>query len=258
MPLTDKNYYIIHTPPIIAAAANGSVTTNITDKISGKPHTVTITSNQINLSTIYYSDIITSTTLVTSYGTAPISGTYTIPNAGSSIYQLSKEISDRLMSFINDVQLFKECLDTTKKGTPRCTDVFDTTTITSESIFPLYNTTVQVNRNQVMSDVNFPYRNKHLLQQSYDLTNLINTFNTILGNISRQSDLPDDNYASIKTMYDNNLKLRNELDQKLGEIYKYKDSRIMQSQYNLDRIVYTNVILTILATSMIYIVFSKL
>jgi len=257
MPLTDTIYYIIDTPPIVSG---NNVIQNITIQLSGKINRITKTNDQININTIYYSDIITNRAFVTNPGNGVISGTYTISAQGLSIYQLSKEISDRLMSFIYDVQLFKECLDRTKQTTSRCSDVFDITTISSEITFPLYNTTVQVNRNRVMSDVNFPYRNKHLLQQSYDLTNLINNFNIILDSIrtSNTNVNPNDNYADIKTIYDNNVKLRNELDQKLGEIYKYKDSRIMQSQYNLDKTVYTNVILTILATSMIYIVFSKL
>jgi len=54
------------------------------------------------------------------------------------------------------------------------------------------------------------------------------------------------------------LSMRNELDMKLSDIYKYNDSRIVQSEHSLDRAVYTNVVLTILATSLIYIVLIKL
>ena len=55
-----------------------------------------------------------------------------------------------------------------------------------------------------------------------------------------------------------NVKLRADLDLKLGEIFEYNDSKIVKSKLNLDATVYTGVLWSILATSLAYFVFVKL
>jgi hypothetical protein len=52
--------------------------------------------------------------------------------------------------------------------------------------------------------------------------------------------------------------MRNDLDNKLREIYEYKSSNIVKSRNDLDATVYSGVAWTILATSIAYIVFTKL
>jgi len=258
MPLDQRIYYIIDTPVVDTSFIE------LYTSYGGTPNINTINKN--NRSTIYYSDIVTATVFDVNTRPANVSGipttyfpliAYATPDNpyrisdALNIYDLSKELSNRLINFINDIQLVNRCNSFISPNTNAipddCQDTFDGYSSNNgidNTKLPLYVRTV----------MNTTNRKKHLPQQSYDLNNLIIKYDTIIGSIQQNTE----NYDQIKRMHDNNVALRNELDQKLGEIYKYKDSKIMQSQYNLDKTVYTNVLLTVLATSMIYVVFSRL
>jgi len=258
MPLDDRIYYIIDTPVVDTSFIELYTST------SGSPNINII--NKTTTSTIYYSDIVTARDFNVDVRPADVSGIPTTPfpsiayarsenpyiiSQALNIYDLSKELSNRLINFINDIQLVNRCnsfISPNRDAIPNdCQDTFDgyySNDGINNRKLPLYVRTV----------MNTTNRKKHLPQQSYDLNNLIIKYDTIISQIT----VSTEDYDEIKRMHDNNVALRNELDQKLGEIYKYKDSKIMQSQYNLDKTVYTNVLLTVLATSMIYVVFSRL
>lgn len=268
MSITDLNYYIIETPIVL----HNSIRTYNLDSNGS------LLSNDIKyntISTIYYSDIV-SPNVVTeckqfnisnNLNIQPLSVTptnnYTV-NGPYSLYHLSKYIANKLLVFSNDIQLVNKCNNTVTSQnamTSDCTATFKGYTTNSggvstnpPSTLPEYQEPIDI--------ANFPNRKKELSQQLNDINQLIITFKKILeywNNLpSTNSNADTDISKEILNNYQNMLALRNELDMKVGEIYRFNDSKIVQSEHSLDRIVYTNVILTILATSLIYIVLIKL
>ena len=99
-------------------------------------------------------------------------------------------------------------------------------------------------------------KQKQIIQESNDINQLIRRFNEILTLMQKTSDTV--NYNELINQQKQNEYLRNELDRKLREIYEYRNTNIVQSQYNLDNTVYTGVLWSILATSLAYFVFIKL
>jgi len=66
------------------------------------------------------------------------------------------------------------------------------------------------------------------------------------------------NYNTNLATYNNNIKLRNDLDQKMVELYNGDQSIAMYQKKSVDSVVYANILWTILATSLIYYVFVKI
>jgi hypothetical protein len=66
------------------------------------------------------------------------------------------------------------------------------------------------------------------------------------------------NYDDIIKMYNNNVRLRKNLDQKMSELYNGDQTIAMYQKKSLDSVVYANILWTVLATSLIYYVFVKI
>jgi hypothetical protein len=167
-----------------------------------------------------------------------------------TIFDLSTYISNLLNNFIADLKIVNKCniyLTTNSNTNSNCNDTFQG-----------YANGSQVNTSQLplyqYSAMNKTNRAKHLHQQSNDLNNLLTTYKNIIQTIPKT----ENKYENITQQYQQIISLRNDLDMKLNEIYKTTDSKYVHSQYNLNQTVYTNVLLTILATSMIYIVLTKM
>jgi len=61
------------------------------------------------------------------------------------------------------------------------------------------------------------------------------------------------------TTYNNNIKnYRNDLDIKIRNLYNNRDGAMKNQKQQLDSTVYENILLTILATSIVYFVFIKI
>jgi hypothetical protein len=256
-PLTIKKYYIIETP--VVDQTNVS-TYNFKD---GSKMQNDLTQQKM---IVYYNDIITEPTPLVKNGTidptkidnsvAVIGGnTYNL-SPKYDVYGLSNYISNALVQFINDIQLFNQCnqyASPNKKAIPvNCQDTFQQYD-TNDNIKQNMNT-LPLYKEAVMSG----NRRKHLQQQLNDLNNIIRQFNTIIVSISSDPKLPKDQYNQILTLNNQNVNLRNNLDQKLGEIYEYHNSKIVGSKLYLDSTVYSGVLWSILATSLIYIMFTKM
>ena len=65
-------------------------------------------------------------------------------------------------------------------------------------------------------------------------------------------------YNTSVSRYNTNIKLRQELDMKMTELYNGDTSIAMYQKKSVDSVVYANVLWTILATSLIYYVFVKI
>ena len=102
---------------------------------------------------------------------------------------------------------------------------------------------------------------KEMDQRLEDLTNMLKNMEEILGKISRDQNIIQnypDRYEEIKTSYANINNLRNELNTKLRELNSGKDTKFGNSKLYLDSTVYTSVLWTILATSVLFYVFKRL
>jgi hypothetical protein len=124
------------------------------------------------------------------------------------------------------------------------------------------NDKIQMNMNRLplyKEEIMSQSRKKHLQQQLNDLNNLVTRFKSILDELLiGPNNLPNFDYDSIIQLNRENVQLRNDLDQKLGEIHEYNNSRIVNSKLQLDSSVYAGVLWSILATSLIYVMFTKL
>jgi hypothetical protein len=97
--------------------------------------------------------------------------------------------------------------------------------------------------------------NKTLCQRYHDLKNLARNFRTILSTKIQPITAPP---TPILTQVDNNSNLRVEIEKKLDNIYSNADSRELDSVRMLDSTVYTSVLWTVLATSVIFFMFKKM
>ena len=95
-------------------------------------------------------------------------------------------------------------------------------------------------------------RNKPLCQLVADLNNLITTFNTLINTSATPYDMTTK--TPISTIYNENINLRNELQREVDRIYGKKSN----SKLYLDSVVYTSVLWTILATTILFYIFKKL
>jgi len=101
---------------------------------------------------------------------------------------------------------------------------------------------------------------KSFCQQVNDISGLIQDLKTIYTTNWNYQTISDDIAANIETNYQRMLKLRNELDLKLQSLLNKTDNNNIQYQnkLQLDSTVYTTVLWTVLATSILYYVFIKI
>lgn len=95
-------------------------------------------------------------------------------------------------------------------------------------------------------------RNKPLCQLVADLNNLITTFNQLINTSANPYDMTTKN--PIYTIYNENINMRNDLQREIDRIYGKKSN----SKLYLDSVVYTSVLWTILATTILFYIFKKL
>lgn len=256
-PLTNKIYYIINTPIVDDSIL---YTYDKTDSGTKKVNTISK-----SYSEIYYSDIIYDSNLVTTtngvttanfdFGNAIYTSggnQYTLSQA-YNLYELSNYISNLMKKFIVDLQLVNQCNQyaTNTQAIPS----------NCQNTFKGYSDRTKIDRTKLpeyQSNVMSGHRKKHLHQQMNDLNNIITRYNAIIQSVANDSSIPKDQYNVLVQTNNINIKLRNDLDQKLGEIYEYSTSEIVRSRTDLDNTMYTGIMWSILATSLIYIIFTKL
>ena len=84
------------------------------------------------------------------------------------------------------------------------------------------------------------------------------SFKLIIASVANDSTIPKSQYNQLVRTNNINVKLRNDLDEKLGEIYEYNNSEIVRSRTNLDNTMYTGIMWGILATTLVVIIFAKM
>jgi len=90
-----------------------------------------------------------------------------------------------------------------------------------------------------------------------NISNIINAMNSARAPISQTT-----NYQSVHddilSDYEKVLKLRYELDMKVKQLYNPENSKIADFKYSYDSTIYSGIIISALATSMLYFVFTEL
>ncbi len=90
-------------------------------------------------------------------------------------------------------------------------------------------------------------------QMADDYKKIIDTINTVDNKLKYADD-----HDTIMEKYNDNLVLRNDLNSKINDLYYQEISKIGSSKLHLDSTVYTSVLWTILATTILFYVFKNL
>ena len=96
-----------------------------------------------------------------------------------------------------------------------------------------------------------------------ELTNAIDDMKTVLPNTGNNLDHPsnteyDASYKELKTNYSELVKMRNELDRKLADLYGAEDSVSNMYKSQLDSTIYASLLWSTLATTLIYYIFVQM
>uniref|UniRef100_A0A6C0JMU2 Uncharacterized protein n=1 Tax=viral metagenome TaxID=1070528 RepID=A0A6C0JMU2_9ZZZZ len=107
--------------------------------------------------------------------------------------------------------------------------------------------------------------NSQIQKLSTEITNKIGNSNNktgIIGNINKVTLLPngryEPNYTTIKNTQNDNLKMRSDLDMKLMELYNPEKSVLADYKTNFDSTIYSGILISALATSILFYVFTEI
>jgi hypothetical protein len=106
---------------------------------------------------------------------------------------------------------------------------------------------------------------KNIKQMIGDMNNLLQNYKKIVDFFKTNGNFSDINKLSshydinnIKTLHAQNVSMRNDLDQKVQSMLGYKATYSYESKNHLDSTIYANIMLSILATTLIYFVLVKM
>lgn len=261
MSLIQQKYYIFETPAITDISYLYSY--NINADNTKKTNQLNYNNYDRTRNIVYYDDILLYDPEPKNNIYQGIQLNYCNSNYNSinqfNIFDLSKYISNRLMNFIDQLQLVNQCnrYGSSNDAIPAlCSNAFnnyDSKNNINAQINNIQNNILPSYKTQYLST-----KKKHLQQQYNDIKNLINRFNQIVVSIKNDNSIPEVDYNLLLAKNREILKIRNDLDFKLGEIYEYKNSNIVNSRNELDNTVYVGVFWSILASSFAYFIFTKL
>ena len=207
-----------------------------------------------------YSHIIDKTVNTSTYTT----NGYTISQP-MSILELEQYLTTEINKFLMHVKFARTCDNYAIHGLTlpsSCTNTFKNYTSTTKLsqfgigdhvLDNLVYTDAYINKQQTIND------KKSLSQRVNDLKNILSEFQNILGNLDNadiKSKYPDQ-YNNIMQKYKQNVSMRKILDQKLDNIYS-TESIYGNSKRFLDSTIYTSVLWTILATTLVFYIFKKM
>lgn len=261
MSLINYKYYIIETPSITDISYLYTYNYDIDIK---KTNNLNYNNYDNNACTIYYSDVVLynpnpNVNIYQGIQLSKCNGTYNTNNQSYNIFELTKFVSNKLIKFINDLQLVNRCnrYGSSNDAIPaECSNTFNN--YDSKNNINQQMRKFQNNQFPSYTSEYLPTKTKHLHQQYNDIKNLIERLNVII--VALQND-PNIRSVDIQTVVDDHkrmLKFRSDLDMKLGEIYEYSNSDIVRSQNELNNTIYSGVLFTILASSLAYIFFIKM
>jgi hypothetical protein len=189
----------------------------------------------------------------------------------NDFFYIERYLSVELSNFIDNTYLVKRCSEyatslisnTNLKLPSNCSSTF--ANFSSDNISNFENAFIDINSlnnfsftDEYIKSKTNPNDKKELCQRVSDLNKMLEDISIILSNIeSNKQDFPDQ-YVSIKQKYTDNKKMRDSLQQKIQEIYTKEISSYNNSKLYLDSTIYTSVLWTILATTLLFYIFKKL
>lgn len=203
----------------------------------------------------------------------------------NNLFFIERYVSDELSKFIDNLYLAKRCdqYGNTMNTNPdivfpiKCNSTFKN--FSNESIDATRNTVKsgqQIYYSQIqLGDAIFDkysytdsYKTsksndndkKELCQRFADMVQMIDDLKKILDSLNTDQNKSKykDDYDLIMKNYDANLVLRKQLDGKIQELYYDEAARYNNSKLYLDSTVYTSVLWTILATTVLFYIFKKI
>jgi hypothetical protein len=151
----------------------------------------------------------------------------------SEIGQAEKELIRQLNDFNQKYELYVECNDPTNK-----------------------------NRGNLVCSGNNAPTSASLIAQMNNINGIINDMNDKVGavNLKKNYSYRDykRNYYNIVNDHSTVRRLRNELDTKVQRLYNPEQSMISDYGYNLDSTIYSGILISALATSVLYYIFTEL
>jgi hypothetical protein len=226
-----------------------------------------------------------TTSRIVSSKSPPPGGSYTKIITLKDLFYIEKYISEELSKFVNNINLLNRCdnyttlinINPNVTLPTACNTTFNN--FSHEKIATIRKDT-KYNKKVYHSQITFgdkPFDNitytnsyltsktnsndkKEICQQFSDVSQLLTDYKNILDSINTTTNKNTytDDYNLIMTKYNANLVLRNELTGKVNELYSDKGSRIGNSKLYLDSTVYTSVLWTILATTVLFYIFKKM
>jgi hypothetical protein len=187
------------------------------------------------------------------------------PSQPMNILELEKYLMTEINKFLMTVRFARTCDRHIIYGfnlPDSCKDTFKNfTTSTNQSQFGIganvldnfVYTDAYINKQQNMND------KKSLSKRLLDLKSMITDFKTYIDvvNTPEIKNKYPDQYNYIMQKYNQNLSMRSILDQKLDNIYSTESSYGSSKRF-LDSTIYTSVLWTILATTLVYYIFKKM
>lgn len=150
--------------------------------------------------------------------------------AVSNIMKKEQELANQLNDFNKKYELYIECNDGIKKTSqPSCSNVATKTDL--------------INQMNIIND------NIKIIDDNIKLANSNSNF--------KYSDYTD-NYYNVMNNYKSVKTLRNELDEKVNRLYNPEKSMISDYGYTLDSTIYSGILISALATSILYYIFTEL
>jgi hypothetical protein len=209
---------------------------------------------------------------------------YTNPITSKDLFYVETYISSELQKFISNIFIAKGCDQfgiamNTKPNTSipkKCRDTFNN--FSNNNIATIRNN-IKTRRGVYTSQLQFgeaifnnltytdAYKNsktnnndkKQLCQRFADISQLLTDFKNIIDSLNTDNikNTYKDDYNMIMEKYKANLELRNDLNTKINDLYS-DNSKIGSSKLYLDSTVYTSVLWTILATTILFYIFKKM
>lgn len=191
-----------------------------------------------------------------------ISQGYTLTNR-MNLMEVNKYITKQMNHFLAVINLAKTCsmyIMQDNNSSKQCKATFNNYKLNAmqfgagENVLDNFTYTANYIKKQKTYNAK-----KHPCQRLADLQSLIDDYNKIL-NTMNTGDIKSkylDQYSSIIDQHKKNVKIRKELEQKIDFIYS-TDTRFGNSKQFLDSTIYTSVLWTILATTILFYIFKKM
>ena len=195
----------------------------------------------------------------------PDATSYTVTGPNDFFF-IEKYVSSELKKLLSDIVLVKRCdsYGYEKNAypnitmTPQCSTFKNFANYTSPYTTQIINT--QIMQTGMFDKIVYTDTSKkQICQRVNDITQMLTDMSNILFTIkSGDNSMYSDKHDAIIKEFQQNLTMRDELQDKLNEIYGANNAKYDNSKLYLDSTIYTNVLWTILATTILIYIFRRL